>query len=232
VLGREMRVRSHLVHFGRLQGLSPDRAEAEADRALHVVGLPDAAQRKARTLSHGMLKAVGVAQAFLGDPELVLLDEPTAGLDPDSRRAFWEHVRATRGHLTVLLATNDVLEAERECESVAFLHQGRIVAQGTPEELKRGLMQDSVRVECTNGRAAMLSQEIAAWPGVGHVTAAGQILQVTVEDVSSFVPRLFQTSPEAIHAIRIEPSTLEDAYFAVAGASLRRDEHGEQGAAA
>ena len=122
--------------------------------------------------------------------------------------------------LTILAATNDVLEAERECDTVAFLYHGKLVAQGTPDELKRGLRDDSVRVECVDGRAAALSQQIADWPGVGRVTSAGSILHATVDDVSSFVPRLFQTDPQAIHTIRIEPSTLEDAYFEVAGSPL------------
>jgi len=74
-----------------------------------------------------------------------------------------------------------------------------------------------------DGRAAALSETIAGWPGVGRVTSAGSILQVTVDDVSSFVPRLFQTDPQAIHTIRIEPSTLEDAYFQVAGSPLRAE---------
>ena len=124
------------------------------------------------------------------------------------------------GSLTVLLASNDVREAERECDTVAFLHHGRLVAQGTPEELKRGLKHDSVRVECSDGWAATLSEAIADWPGVGHVTRADPILQVTVDDVSSFVPRLFQTKADAIHTIRIEASTLEDAYFELTGASV------------
>lgn len=122
--------------------------------------------------------------------------------------------------LTILLASNDVLEAERECDTVAFLHQGRLVAQGSPAELKAGLMHDSVRVECADGRAATLSQAIAGWPGVGRVISADAIVHVTVDDVSSFMPRLFELGAEGIHAVRIEPSTLEDAYFEVAGASL------------
>lgn len=78
-----------------------------------------------------------------------------------------------------------------------------------------------MRVECVDGRAQALERAIVDWPGVGRVTSADSILHVTVDDVSSFVPRLFQVEAEGIRTIRIEPSTLEDAYFAMAGASLR-----------
>jgi ABC-2 type transport system ATP-binding protein len=136
-LGREMLVRAHLIHFGRLQGLSPERARAEAERALSVVGLQDAAGRKAKTLSHGMLKGVGVAQAFLGDPELVLLDEPTAGLDP--RRAFElrQAVAQMRGARTVVVSSHNLHELETLCDRAALLDGGRVAACGSMDELTR-----------------------------------------------------------------------------------------------
>jgi hypothetical protein len=94
------------------------------------------------------------------------------------------------------------------------------VARGAPAELKRGLLHDAVLVECVDGKAATLGSAVEGWPGVGRVTSSNGVLHVTVDDVSAFVPRLFQLEPEGIRGIRIEPSTLEDAYFEIAGASL------------
>ncbi len=234
-----------LALHGRLFGLGGAALRRRSDELLKEFGLASRRSEPVSTLSGGLRRRLELARALLPAPEVLLLDEPTTGLDPDSRRSFWEllhgfsltpnpslsareredrQVGVRERRLTILFATNDVLEAERECDSVAFLYQGRLVAQGTPDELKRGLKHDSVRVECVDGRAAALSKEIAGWPGVGGVTSAGQILQVTVDDVSSFVPRLFQTDPQAIHTIRIEPSTLEDAYFVMAGSPLRATE--------
>ncbi len=237
-----------LTLHGRLFGLGGAALRRRSDELLEEFGLASRRSEPVSTLSGGLRRRLELARALLPTPQVLLLDEPTTGLDPDSRRSFWELLRSTVGRrgfpasqgapglespgyeevrrsgLTILFATNDVLEAERECDSVAFLYQGRLVAQGTPDELKRGLKHDSVRVECVDGRAAALSKEITGWPGVGGVTSAGQILQVTVDDVSSFVPRLFQTDPQAIHTIRIEPSTLEDAYFVMAGSPLRATE--------
>jgi ABC-2 type transport system ATP-binding protein len=238
-----MTLEETLVLHGRLFGLGGATLRRSVESALGGFGLAARSHDPVRTLSGGLRRRLELARALLPSPEVLLLDEPTTGLDPDSRRAFWELLRSSltpapspsdrergdrqvgvREHpLTILTATNDVLEAERECDTVAFLSNGRLVAQGTPDELKRGLRHDSVRVECVDGRAAGLSRQIADWPGVGRVTSAGSILQVTVDDVSSFVPRLFQTDPQAIHTIRIEPSTLEDAYFVVAGSPLRAE---------
>jgi len=228
---------------GRLFGLGGAELRRRVDEALARFGLSARAGDRAGTLSGGLRRRLELARALLPSPSVLLLDEPTSGLDLDSRRAFWELLReantsltpgpppsqrergdrpvGVREQLAVLLATNDVLEAERECDAVAFLHHGRLVAQGTPAELKGGLRHDSVRVACADGRAEALSGAVAGWPDVGAVTRAGAVLHVTVDDASSFVPRLFQEGAGGIHTLQIEPSTLEDAYFQLAGASLR-----------
>jgi len=132
--------------------------------------------------------------------------------------------------MTILLATNDVLEAERECDRVAFLHEGRLVAEGTPAELKQDLRHDSVLVECADGAAGRLAGAVAAWPEVGRVRVGDGVLHVSVEDAPSFVPRLFSTAGDAIRAVRIEPTSLEDAYFQLVGSSLRASGSGERSA--
>ncbi|OGO52630.1 MAG: hypothetical protein A2148_06960 [Chloroflexi bacterium RBG_16_68_14] len=231
---------------GRLFGLGGATLRRRIEELLEGFGLAERAREAVRTLSGGLRRRLELARALLPSPDVLLLDEPTTGLDPDSRRAFWELLRGTaapptevggmageprsrglsvRGRgLTILLATNDVQEAERECDTVAFLYHGRLVAQGTPAELKKGLRHDSVRIECIDGKAAALGSAVAGWPGVGRVTSADAVLHVTVDDASAFVPRLFQTAAEAVHAIRIEPSTLEDAYFELTGASVSAPE--------
>ncbi len=219
-----MTARETLALQGRLFGLAGNATQQRAKELLDWLGLAGRDRDHVRTLSGGLRRRLELARALLPSPELLLLDEPTSGLDPDSRRAFWEMTAAARKTgLALFLATNDVLEAERECDRVAFLHHGTLVASGTPAELKAGLRHDSVRVECHDGRATTLSQTVSAWPGVGKVTSAGRVVHVTVDNAASFVPRLFQIEPASIHTISIERSTLEDAYFQIAGAPLSTD---------
>jgi ABC-2 type transport system ATP-binding protein len=154
-----------------------------------------------------------MARALLHDPDLLLLDEPTTGVDPDERRALWDALLGTRpARRTILLATNDLTEADAVCDRVAFLQAGHVVATGTPDDLKRGLRNETLRVTWEGVDDAQLAT-IATWPGAGSVSHAGEAVRISVDDASDFVPRLFAFAPGAIRAVAIERSSLEDAYF-------------------
>ncbi len=130
MLGRELSVREHLVFLARLQGMTPEVAAREAERVLGVVDLRDLADRRAGTPSHGQGKRVGVAQALIGDPELVLLDEPTAGLDPRHAHDLREAIRAQRGKQTIVVSSHNLQELEAICDEAAFIEQGQTVESG------------------------------------------------------------------------------------------------------
>ena len=217
-----MTLRETLSLHGRLFGLGGGRLQRRIDELLDRFGLADRAKDTVTTLSGGLRRRLELARALLPAPDVLLLDEPTTGLDPDARRDFWQRLQAARETgMTLLLATNDVAEAERQCDIVAFLHRGRLIAQGTPAKLKESLRHDSVLIGCADGQTAQLSATIETWPGVGAVRLADSLIHVTVDDASSFLPRLFQTTVGGIREIHIEESTLEDAYFQIAGASLQ-----------
>ena len=190
---------------------------------LDRVGLADRADSRTATLSGGMKRRLEVARALLPDPEVLLLDEPTLALDPDSRAALWQHLLEANaaGH-TLLLATNDVYEAERYCHTVALLDAGRVVAEGAPSELKRRLRREAVRVEWRDAAAAPMD-EVAAWEGVGQLRQAGRTTHITVDAASPFLTRLFREYGDHVHAVRIEQSTLEDVYFQLVGHGIRPD---------
>jgi ABC-type multidrug transport system ATPase subunit len=134
---RQVSVRSQLLHFGRLSGLSRHEAGREASRVLEAVGLPDVGSRRGHELSHGMLKRVGLAQALIGKPEVVFLDEPTSGLDPASARKIKDVIAAMVPSCTVVLSTHNLAEVQELCSHGAILDRGRLVVAGTIDDLTR-----------------------------------------------------------------------------------------------
>ena len=134
VLGRETRCFEHLHFFGRLQGLTSAAARHEAHRRLEEVGLADRARSRVKTLSHGMLRRLAVAQALLGEPELVLLDEPTSGLDPRHAHELRELLKqVSRQGRTVLVSSHNLHELETLCDHVAFMDKGVLATAGTTD---------------------------------------------------------------------------------------------------
>jgi len=134
-LGRDMLLQEQLEFFARLQGLSRDEARRDVARILQVVDLEDRAKERTRTLSHGMLRRLGIGQAFLGSPELVLLDEPTNGLDPRHAVAIREFIASQRGKRTVIVSSHNLHEIETLCDHVALIDQGRVIVTGSVAEV-------------------------------------------------------------------------------------------------
>jgi ABC-2 type transport system ATP-binding protein len=122
-------------YFALLKDMPPRRVPGAVATAVERVGLGDKARAKLRTLSGGMLRRVGIAQAIVNQPELLLLDEPTAGLDPEQRVAFRALLRELGQHATVIVSTHLVEDVGAACGQVALMDQGRLVFHGTPDEL-------------------------------------------------------------------------------------------------
>ncbi|MEX2081266.1 MAG: ABC transporter ATP-binding protein, partial [Dehalococcoidia bacterium] len=213
-----MRVDEALRLCGSLFGLRD--ATARAGLLLEQFGLGGRSRDPISALSGGMRRRLEVVRALLHNPELLLLDEPTTGVDPDERRALWDSLLADPGQRTVLLATNDLPEADRACDRVAFIRDGQVVAAGTPAELKQGLRRDSVRLDWPAASDADLAT-IGAWPECGSVNREGTEVLVSVDDAAAFVPRLFALAGGSIRGVRIDAASLEDAYFVHAGARER-----------
>jgi ABC-type multidrug transport system ATPase subunit len=143
------KVGEFLVHMARLQDLPRGKAEEAARRALADVEGKDWWNQRCGSLSHGMAKRVSLAQAFLGEPEVVLLDEPTAGLDP---RVAWEMrqlIRAKKGRCTIVISSHNLQELEEICDAAAILDRGRVVASGTMSELTAA--NEEVRIKVARG---------------------------------------------------------------------------------
>ncbi len=172
-LGRDMTVVEQLTHLGRLQGLGARETREEVERILALVDLTDRARDRVRTLSHGMLRRVGIGQAFLGDPELVLLDEPTNGLDPRQAHTIREFIAAQRGTRTIVVSSHNLHEIETVCDHVALIDRGRVVMAG-PVSAVTG-RDDEVRITLAEGPVpltetrAALAGDTAEWDEADRV---------------------------------------------------------------
>lgn len=160
VLSREMTVREHLEFLAQLQGMTAAQAQRDTSRVLSLFGLADLEARRAGALSHGQGKRVGVAQAFLGEPELILLDEPTAGLDPRNAHELRQAIVSERGRRTVVVSSHNLQELEAICDEAAFIERGVTVDGGRLAELT----QQDREVTITLGRADAASPLLADLP--------------------------------------------------------------------
>lgn len=145
----QITVFDQLVHFSRLMGMGAARARAEAEQALEKVGLTEARATRGLELSHGMNKRVGIAQALLGAPEVILLDEPTAGLDPKSARQVKDLLRSLVPAATVVFASHNLVDVQEICTHGAILDHGRLVQQGTLHDLTRRSAEVNIELAST-----------------------------------------------------------------------------------
>lgn len=154
-----------LTHYARLEGQSKQAARKEAERVLEMVNLSEVFGRSASTLSHGMYKRVGIAQAFLGNPKVVILDEPTAGLDPHAAREIRGVIRTICADRCVIVSSHNLLEIEDLCQHVTILSQGKVVRQSEMSALK--------------GQGAEVSFRMATDPGPEIVAQLQALAAVT-----------------------------------------------------
>ena len=145
-------------YFALLKEMPPSRVPGAVAAAVERVGLGDKAKAKLRTLSGGMLRRAGIAQAIVNEPELLLFDEPTAGLDPEQRVEFRSLIRELGQRSTVVVSTHLVEDVGAACAEVALMHQGRIAFQGTPDELTaRGVGHGTGDAPLERGYSAVLA---------------------------------------------------------------------------
>lgn len=210
-LDLQLTPRENLRHHGHLHGLRGSRLRAAIDEGLAALGVADRAEDRVKRLSGGLRRRVELAKGLLHGPAVILLDEPTAGLDPGGRRDFWrrlERLRAER-EVAVLVATHLMDEAER-CDRVAILDRGRLVACGSPDVLKGEIRGDVI--ELAAREPDRLATEIAERFGVEAAVVDGTV-RIERADGAAFVPRLAEAFPGAIRSITVGQPTLEDVFF-------------------
>ena len=141
--------RENLLVFARLYDLPRQDRRDRVDEALDFMGLGDSAEKPVRQYSGGMIRRLEIAQSMLHNPRVLFLDEPTVGLDPSARRAVWEHIEELRDRInaTIVLTTHQMEEADVLCNRVGIMHQGSLVALGTPQEMKASIGKRNATLE-------------------------------------------------------------------------------------
>ena len=216
-LYEDLTVGQNLDFYGGIYGI-PKALQAERKRwALEMAGLTGRDGDLTRDLAMGWRQRLALASAVLHEPRILFLDEPTSGVDPISRRAFWDliHAMARKG-VTVFVTTHYMDEAEY-CQRLALLHQGRIAALGTPDELRRTRL-DTQLLEVAVDRPVEALERLGREPGVREVALFGTALHASVADAAVAAPQLRTTLEGAgLRVERIEPiaPTLEDVFVSL-----------------
>ncbi|MFE3116425.1 ABC transporter ATP-binding protein [Streptomyces niveus] len=215
--------RENLVLQGRLYGLRGTELTARVDALLDRFALSDAAGRPVRGYSGGMRRRLDVALGLVHRPDVLFLDEPTTGLDPEARTAMWDEIARLAGDegLTILLTTHYLEEADRLAERIAIVDRGRVVVEGTPDELKGELHGDAVHMELrVDGDRTVLAGALGLLPGVRDIQVEGRRVSVRADDGAAAVPALLaalERSGAAVAAATVARPSLDDVYLRYAG---------------
>lgn len=210
-LDRKLRVNENLKHQGHLYGMSGNELNQKIDSLLSRFGLSDRARESVEKLSGGMRRRVEIAKGILHTPELLILDEPSTGLDPAVRLELWRTLERLRDNekVTILLTTHFMEEAER-CDRLAILDHGRIVRMGTPEEMKRKVGGEvlDIRSRTPEPLIESLKREFGL-----EIRSLNGSLRIEKENAHRLVPQLVDRFGDEIESITLGRPTLEDVFI-------------------
>jgi ABC-2 type transport system ATP-binding protein len=211
--------RENLDFHAYLYGLPAHTRKQRIDDALEIVELTERASSTVLTYSGGMRRRLEIARGILHYPQVLFLDEPTLGLDPQTRNKIWDYLHAvrTREHITIFMTTHYMDEAEF-CDRIAIIDQGKIVALGTPAELKTKVGGDVVTITTPDAAAAV--EQIR---NIMHLDATQQdgSVRVEVSESASFMPRLFSELTIPITAVSARRPSLDDVFLKLTGRAIR-----------
>lgn len=214
-LDKQLTARENLLHQGHLYGLRGRDLEDRIEQALSAVGLLDRAGERVDRFSGGMRRRVEVAKCLLHRPRLLLLDEPSTGLDPAARIDLWRHLRRinSEDRVTILLTTHLMEEAER-CTRLAIMEKGRLLACDSPAALKSRIGGDVITI--TTSRPAEVSAALRQRLGV-EPQEVDSALRLERSNGHSFVPQIIEAAPGLVDSISIGKPTLEDVFIDLTG---------------
>ena len=214
-LDTDLNARDNLIVYGFITGLSRAQAEQRADAALMYFDLTDKSNEEIDSLSGGMKRRLAIARAFITNPQVMVLDEPTTGLDPQGRNRVWQELETMKeAGVTVFMSTHYMDEAAALCDRLAIMHHGKILAEGAPDELvSRHAGPEVAQVRVSNGAR----RDVVSWIGNAGFDYREAGAMITVTSPSGARPDL-----SGLKGVRVSyrPSNLEDVFLSMAGRKL------------
>jgi ABC-2 type transport system ATP-binding protein len=214
----DLSVMENLIYFGSLYSIPGIDIKRRGYEILKLLRLEDKKDKRARDLSGGMKTRLNIACALIHRPEVLILDEPSVGLDPVSSMALWETIRKVNSEgVTVLITTHDMVEAEELCHRIVIVNRGKIVEGGTPDELKSGVGVEKIRIKSTPGNYESLAEKIK---DVASAQETEDALLISSGDFQGVLPRVLEVfieENETITDMTASKPNLKDVFIHATG---------------
>ncbi|MEI7816766.1 MAG: ATP-binding cassette domain-containing protein [Desulfuromonadales bacterium] len=221
-LDRYLTARENLELHARLHGMEKQLYKSRIDNLLELMGLAGRQLDFPDTFSGGMQRRLVIARALVHQPQVLFLDEPTTGLDPQSRRAVWEYVRSLAGSMTIFLTTHYLEEAEQLCDRIAIMDHGRLIALGSTQELKERLSGATVyEIEFSGQDIDRYVVLLGSMPCVIDIKQAGSKVTLTLECWECLSEIVTSLNGAPVRRISLLERTLEDVFISLTGEKVR-----------
>ena len=225
-LDDELTGKENLEFHGRMYHMQKDLREKRIDEVLELVGLVDKAKFQIKTYSGGMKRRLEIARGLMHHPKILFLDEPTLGLDPQTRRGIWDYIQRLNKDegLTIILTTHYMEEADYLCDRIAIIDHGKIIALDTPEKMKNELGGDILKLETREFDNLF---RILTFDWIKNKKLFDGYLNVTVTDGGSAIPNILKVASEAgikINSVQMIRPSLEDVFIHYTGRTIREQE--------
>jgi len=219
-IAEHLNARENLSLIGGIHGLEKEEVKKRSEELLAMIGLTKKAKEQVRKFSGGMKRRLSIAMALVSDPQVLFLDEPTLGLDPQSRRSIWEHIAELKGKKTIVLTTHYLEEADALADRVAIIDEGKIVALGTPRELKDSISDMQVMVvKAKNLTPDAIEGLREIYPEVREVEDG---VEIKAKEVNfSEVVDYLRPRGVVIESTSLKQVTLDDVFLHLTGKELR-----------
>jgi len=225
-LDDELTGRENLEMHGRLYHMNKDMIKSRMDEVLKLVDLEDKAKNQVKTYSGGMKRRLEIARGLMHHPKILFLDEPTLGLDPQTRRSIWDYIKKLNENekITIILTTHYMEEADALCNRIGIIDHGKIIALDSPEKLKNSLGGDVVMLETEEAEKL---KELVKCESIKQSKIVNSCLMITTTNGEKCIPEIIHIANEnniQIKSVNLEKPTLEDVFLHYTGRTIRDQE--------